>query len=76
MKDSKINTNKLKINKLVYLSVFFLFITLILTLIYRCLFNYKATDKLTIKEFTSNRNIYEQTILPDRGRIKKYRKKS
>lgn len=69
MKDSKINTNKLKINKLVYLSVFFLFITLILTLIYRCLFNYKATEKLTIKEFTSNRNIYEQTILPDRGTI-------
>lgn len=69
MKDSEINTDKLKINKLVYLSIFFLFLILILTLVYRCLFNYKATNTLTIKEFTENRNIYEQTLLPDRGTI-------
>ena len=69
MKDNKINTNKLKISKGVYLGVFFLFLIFGITLGYRCLFDYKATDKVTIQEFINNRNINEEIILPDRGSI-------
>lgn len=69
MKDGKINSNKLKVNKFVYLFVFFLFLILGLSLSYRCLFDYRANDKLTISEFIKNRNITEETILPERGTI-------
>lgn len=69
MKDRKINTNKLKISKFVYLGVFFLFFIYFLALGYRCLFDYKAKGDLTISEFIKNRNINEEIILPDRGTI-------
>ncbi|MBR6113382.1 MAG: penicillin-binding protein 2, partial [Bacilli bacterium] len=69
MKDSRINTNKLKISKFVYIIVFFLFIVFCVSLTYRCLVDYKATDKLTISEFIQNRNIYEDVIMPERGSI-------
>lgn len=69
MKDSRINTNKLKISKFVYIIVFFLFVVFGISLTYRCLVDYMATDKLTISEFILNRNIYEDVILPERGSI-------
>ena len=69
MKDKKINTNKLKINKLVYLFVFFLFLIFGGTLTYRCLVDYKAKGDLTLSEFIKNRNILEEVIMPERGAI-------
>ena len=69
MRDSKINTNKLKISKFVYIIVFFLFVTFGLALGYRCLVDYQATDKLTISEFIQNRNIEEDILMPERGTI-------
>ena len=68
MKDKRINTNKLMINKLWYLFVFFLFILIAVFLFYRCLFNYKVGN-ITISEFIENRNIMEETIMPTRGNI-------
>lgn len=69
MKDRKINTNKLKISKFVYLVVFFLFLIFMVTLGYRCLIDYKAKGEMTISEFIKNRNINEEIILPERGTI-------
>ena len=69
MKDNKINTNKLVVGKFVYFFVFFLFVIFGLSLTYRCLIDYKAKGNLTISQFTSNRNINEEVILPDRGTI-------
>ena len=69
MKDNKINTNKLKISKFVYVIVFFLFIILGVSLTYRCLVDYNATDKMTISEFIQNRNIEEDVLMPERGTI-------
>ena len=69
MRDSKVNTNKLKISKFVYVIVFFLFVIFGLSLTYRCLFDYKATDKFTISEFIKNRNIHEDVLMPERGTI-------
>ena len=69
MKDGKINTNKLKISKFVYVIVFFLFVIFGASLAYRCLVDYKATDKLTISEFILNRNIEEDVLMPERGTI-------
>lgn len=68
MKDNKINTNKLNVSKFVYLFVFFLIIIFIITLIYRCLIDYNVGD-ITLSQFIANRNIYEETIMPDRGTI-------
>ena len=68
MKDTKINTNKLKVSKFVYLVVFFLFVLFSLTLGYRCLADYKVND-ITFSEFIENRNINEEIIMPDRGTI-------
>ena len=68
MKDGKINTNKLKVSKFVYLTVFFLFVIFSITLCYRCLVNYKVNN-ITFSEFIKNRNILEETIMPDRGTI-------
>lgn len=68
MKDGKINTNKLKVSKFVYLTVFFLFVIFSITLSYRCLANYKVGN-ITFSEFIKNRNILEETIMPDRGTI-------
>lgn len=69
MKDKKINTNKLRISKFVYIFVFFLSIIFAISLCYRCLVDYRATDKVTISEFIKNRNINEEIILPERGTI-------
>ena len=55
MKDRKINTNKLKVNKFVYLTVFFLFLVFFITLGYRCLADYKVKDVL-FSDFINNRN--------------------
>ena len=68
MKDGKINTNKLKVSKFVYLTVFFLFAIFSGTLVYRCLADYKVND-ITFSEFIRNRNILEDIIMPDRGTI-------
>lgn len=68
MKDGKINTNKLKISKFVYLTVFFLFVLFSVSLGYRCLADYKVND-ITFSEFIKNRNILEEVILPNRGTI-------
>ena len=69
MKDKKINTNKLKISKLMYLVVFLLFLVLSVALTYRCMVDYKADGNVTISEFIKNRNIIEEVILPERGTI-------
>ena len=68
MKDTKINTNKLRINKFVYLAVFFLFVVFSGALAYRCLADYKVND-ITFSEFIENRNINEEIIMPNRGTI-------
>lgn len=68
MKESKINTNKLKVSKFVYITVFFLFIVFSITLGYRCLADY-SVGKITFSEFIENRNIEEEIIMPDRGTI-------
>ena len=69
MKDNRINTNKLMISKFVYFVVFFLFVIFGISLIYRTMIDYKATDKLTISEFIKARNIVEEVIMPERGTI-------
>jgi len=68
MKDWKINTNKVKVNKFVYLTVFFLFVVLGGALCYRCLADYDVNGIL-FSDFISNRNIYEKIVMPDRGAI-------
>lgn len=68
MKDKKINTNKLKVSKFVYLTVFFLFILFSITLGYRCLADYNVGN-VTFSQFIENRNISEEVIMPDRGTI-------
>ena len=68
MKDRKINTNKLKVSKFVYITVFFLFAIFTFSLCYRCLADYKVGD-ITFSEFIENRNINEEVIMPDRGTI-------
>lgn len=69
MKGNKINTNKLKISKFMYIIVFFLFIIFSISLGYRCLVNYEAVDGVSISEFINNRNTVEDVILPERGTI-------
>ena len=69
MKDKKVNTNKLRISKFVYIIVFFLFVVFGVSLSYRCLVDYEATKGVTISEFIQNRNINEEVILPKRGTI-------
>ena len=69
MKDKRINTNKLVINKFMYIFVFLLFLVLILSLGYRTLYNYEATPGVTINDFIKNRNIASEVILPERGTI-------
>ena len=68
MKDGKINTNKLKVSKFVYLTVFFLFGLFTVSLAYRCLADYNVGN-ITFSQFIENRNIEEQIIMPDRGTI-------
>ena len=68
MKDGKINTNKLKVSKFVYLTVFFLFVLFSAALAYRCLADYNVGN-ITFSQFIENRNIEEEIIMPDRGTI-------
>ena len=68
MKDKKINNNKIKLNKYIYVFIFLLFLVLGGRLIYLCTYNYKVGD-ITISQFIENRNIKEDTILPERGTI-------
>lgn len=68
MKDNKINTNKLVVNKFVYIFVFFLFIIFSISLTYRCLADYNVGN-VTFSQFIANRNIIEDTIMPNRGTI-------
>ena len=68
MKESKINTNKLRVSKFVYITVFFLFILFSVSLGYRCLADYNVGE-VSFIEFIENRNIEEQIIMPDRGTI-------
>ena len=68
MKDKKINNNKIKLNKYIYVFIFLLFSILGVRLIYLCTYNYKVGD-ITISQFIENRNIEEETILPERGTI-------
>ena len=69
MKSNKVNTNKLRISKFVYVIVFFLFVIFGLSLAYRCLVDYEATKGVSISEFIQNRNIEEDVLMPDRGTI-------
>ena len=69
MKDKRLNTNKLKISKFMYLLVFFLFVIFALALSYRCLVDYEAKDGVTISEFIQNRNTVEEVLMPERGTI-------
>lgn len=69
MKDNKMNTNKLRINKFLYVIVFFLFVFFAVALGYRCLVNYEATPGVSITDFINNRNILEDVLLPERGAI-------
>ena len=69
MKGNKVNTNKLKISKFVYVIVFFLFVIFCLSLGYRCLVDYDATKGVSISEFIQNRNIEEDILMPERGAI-------
>ncbi len=69
MKGNKLNTNKLKISKFVYVIVFFLFVIFGVSLGYRCLVDYEATPGVSISEFINNRNTVEEVLLPERGTI-------
>ena len=68
MRDRKINNNKIKLNKYIYVFIFLLFLVLGGRLVYLCTYNYKVGN-ITISQFIENRNIKEDTILPERGAI-------
>ncbi len=68
MRDKKINNNKIKLNKYIYVFIFILFAILGGRLVYLCTCNYSVGD-ITISKFIENRNIKEDTILPERGTI-------
>ena len=68
MRDRKINNNKIKLNKYIYVFIFLLFFVLGGRLVYLCTYNYNVGN-ITISQFIENRNIKEDTILPERGII-------
>ncbi len=68
MKGKNNNTNRIRINKFVYLLVFLLFLLFIGRLAYISLKNYKVGSK-TIDDFIAQRNIKEEVIMPERGNI-------
>lgn len=65
----KKNNNKVRVNKILLVIVFFLLCTFIIRLSYLCLVDYKVEDS-TITAFIKKRNIEEEIILPTRGDIK------
>lgn len=66
-KGNKVN-NRFRVNKLVIVVTFFLFVVLIARLCYLCLIDYKVGDS-TISDFIKNRNTEEDVIMPTRGTI-------
>ena len=66
-KGNRVN-NRFRVNKLIIIVTFFLFIVLIARLCYLCLFDYKVGDS-TISMFIKNRNTKEEVIMPERGTI-------
>ena len=68
MKKGNVNNDRFKINKLVIVITFFLFLLLIGRLCYLCLVNYKVGN-LTIEDFIKNRNTKEEVVMPKRGTI-------
>jgi len=68
MKKKKINTEKVRVNFLMLVFVFFLFMVFIGRLYYLCIVDYKVGDS-TISMFIKNRNTEEEVIMPNRGTI-------
>ena len=68
MKKGNVNNDRFKINKLVIVITFFLFLLLIGRLCYLCLVNYKVGNS-TIEDFIKNRNTKEEVVMPKRGTI-------
>ena len=61
MRDRKINNNKIKLNKYIYVFIFLLFLVLGGRLVYLCTYNYKVGN-ITISQFIENRNIKEKDL--------------
>ena len=68
MKKVKVNNDGFKINKLVIIVTFFLFVILIVRLCYLCLIDYKIGES-TITAFIKSRNTTEEVLMPKRGTI-------
>ncbi len=68
MRKKKINTDKIKINKFLFVMVFFLFAIFIGRLAFLCLVDYRVEDS-TISAFIDDRNINEEVLMPIRGSI-------
>ena len=68
MKKVKVNNDGFKINKLVIIVTFFLFVILIVRLCYLCLIDYKVGES-TITAFIKSRNTTEEVLMPKRGTI-------
>ena len=68
MNRKKINTDKIKINKFLFVMVFFLFAIFIGRLSYLCLVDYRVEDS-TLSAFIKDRNINEEVLMPIRGSI-------
>ena len=64
----EINTNKIAVNKRVFVFVSFLLLIFIGRICYLCLVDYAVND-ITISAFIENRNIKEEVIEPIRGSI-------
>ena len=62
------SSDRFKVNKLIIIFTFFLFVVLIVRLCYLCLVDYKVGDS-TIAAFIKNRNTTEEVIMPRRGTI-------
>lgn len=68
MKKGIVNNDRFKVNKLVIIITFLLFLVLIGRLCYLCLVDYKVGTS-TIAAFIKNRNTKEEVIMPKRGTI-------
>ena len=68
MKKVKVNNDGFKINKLVIIVTFFLFVILIVRLCYLFLIDYKVGES-TITSYIKSRNTTEEVLMPKRGTI-------
>lgn len=68
MNRKKINADKIKINKFLFVMVFFLFAIFIGRLSYLCVVDYRVEDS-TLSAFIKDRNINEEVLMPIRGSI-------